>query len=69
MKIIFFLAVPILHTSQFHRVSTLWALASEGKRDLPQRSAPQELAWALSVLVSAVNLGLKMKVRTHLCNC
>lgn len=62
MKIIFFLAVPILYASRFHPDSTLGAPASEGCRDLLQRSSHQEVGWAFSVLLYAAILGLKMKV-------
>lgn len=65
MKIFFFLAVPILCASRFHPASTLGAPASEGWRDLLQRSSHQELGWAFSVLLSAAALGLKMKVQTQ----
>lgn len=61
----FFLAVLILCTSQFRPVSPLWGSGLGGRRDLLQSSARQESGWALRVLLSDANLGLKMKVQTQ----
>lgn len=65
MKIVFFIAVPIPCASQFHPVSSLWGSGLREEERPAAEIFSSALGQALSVLLSAANLGLKMKVHTR----